>query len=198
MTDEVLETIQKYHNICNYIHLPVQSGSSPMLKKMNRGYTREWYLERIKSIKKIIPGCAISTDIITGFCDENEEDHNQTLELMKEVEFDFSYMFFYSERPKTLAQRKYDDNIPTEIKKRRLQEVIALQREHSIKKNSACVGKIMEVLVEGPSKKSPLEFSGRNSENCKVVFPKENSKKGMYVNVLIEDFTAATLKGKII
>ena len=198
MTDEVLETIQKYPNICNYIHLPVQSGSSPILKKMNRGYTREWYLERIESIKRIIPGCAISTDMITGFCDESEEDHLETLSLMNKVEFNFSYMFFYSERPKTLAQRKYEDNIPTLIKKRRLQEVIDLQREHSIKHNQSFVGKIVEVLVEGPSKKSPLELSGRNNENCKVVFPKENAKKGDYVNVIIKDFTSATLKGKIV
>ena len=198
MTDEVLETMQKHQNICNYIHLPVQSGSSPILKKMNRGYTKEWYLERIDAIKRIIPGCAISTDIITGFCDESEEDHQETLDLMKKVEFNFAYMFFYSERPKTLAQRKFDDNIPTETKKRRLQEVIDLQREHSIKSNESCIGKVMEVLVEGPSKKSPLDFSGRNDENCKVIFPKENAKKGTYVNVLIESCTAATLKGKII
>jgi len=198
MTNDVLETIQKHHNICNYIHLPVQSGSSRILKKMNRGYTKEWYLERIKSIREIIPNCAISTDVITGFCDESEEDFNETLELMEKVKFDFSYMFFYSERPKTLAERKYEDNIPEKIKKYRLQKVIDLQREHSIESNRSCVGKIMEVLVEGPSKKSPLDFSGRNSENCKVVFPKENAEKGSYVNVLIEDFTAATLKGKIV
>lgn len=198
MTNDVLETIQKHNNICNYIHLPVQSGSSKILKKMNRGYTKEWYLERIKSIRKIIPNCAISTDVITGFCDESEEDFNETLDLMKKVKFDFAYMFFYSERPKTLAERKYEDNIPEKIKKSRLQKVIDLQREHSIESNESCVGKIMEVLVEGPSKKSPLDFSGRNSENCKVVFPKENAEKGSYVNVLIEDFTAATLKGKIV
>jgi tRNA-2-methylthio-N6-dimethylallyladenosine synthase len=136
--------------------------------------------------------------MITGFCDESEEDHLETLSLMKKVEFNFSYMFFYSERPKTLAQRKYEDNIPTLIKKRRLQEVIDLQREHSIKHNQSFVGKIVEVLVEGPSKKSPLELSGRNNENCKVVFPKENAKKGDYVNVIIKDFTSATLKGKIV
>ena len=198
MTNDVLETIQKHNNICNYIHLPVQSGSSKILKKMNRGYTKEWYLERIKSIREIIPNCAISTDVITGFCDESEEDFNETLELMEKVKFNFSYMFFYSERPKTLAERKYEDNVPEKIKKSRLQKVIDLQREHSIESNKSCVGKIMEVLVEGPSKKSPLDFSGRNSENCKVVFPKENAEKGSYVNVLIEDFTAATLKGKIV
>jgi tRNA-2-methylthio-N6-dimethylallyladenosine synthase len=198
MTDDVLEIISKYRNICNYIHLPVQSGSSEILKKMNRGYSQEWYMNRINAIKRIIPGCAISTDVITGFCDESDEDFEQTLDLMDKVRFDFAYMFFYSERPKTLAERKYEDNIPLKIKKSRLQKVIDLQREHSLIKNKKNVGKIMEILVEGPSKKSPLEFCGRNDENYKVVFPKENSKKGTYVNVLINDFTSATLKGKIV
>jgi tRNA-2-methylthio-N6-dimethylallyladenosine synthase len=198
MTDEVLETIQKYKNICNYIHLPVQSGSSSILKKMNRGYTHEWYMDRINAINRIIPGCAISTDIITGFCDESEEDFEETLALMNKVKFDFSYMFFYSERPKTLAERKYDDNVPLQIKKSRLQKVIDLQREHSLIKNEKNVGKVMQVLVEGPSKKSPLEFCGRNDENYKVVFPKEDAQKGTYINVLINSFTSATLKGKIV
>ena len=198
MTDEVLETIQKYKNICNYIHLPVQSGSSSILKKMNRGYTHEWYMDRINAINRIIPGCAISTDIITGFCDESEEDFEETLALMDKVKFDFSYMFFYSERPKTLAERKYDDNVPLQIKKSRLQKVIDLQREHSLIKNEKNVGKVMQVLVEGPSKKSPLEFCGRNDENYKVVFPKEDAQKGTYINVLINSFTSATLKGKIV
>jgi tRNA-2-methylthio-N6-dimethylallyladenosine synthase len=198
MTDDVVHVMKKYRNICNYIHLPVQSGSSKILQKMNRGYSKEWYLKRIKSIREIIPDCAISTDIITGFCDESDEDFQQTLDLMKKVEFNFSYMFFYSERPKTLAERKYKDNVPLEIKKSRLQKVIDLQKEHSLKINESSVGKIMEVLVEGPSKKSELEYCGRNDENCKVVFPKENSKEGDYVNVLIERFTSATLIGKII
>ncbi len=198
MTDDVVHVMKKYRNICNYIHLPVQSGSSKILQKMNRGYSKEWYLQRIKSIREIIPDCAISTDIITGFCDESDEDFQQTLELMKKVEFNFSYMFFYSERPKTLAERKFKDNVPLEIKKSRLQKVIDLQKEHSLKSNEASVGKIMEVLVEGPSKKSPLEYCGRNDENYKVVFPKVDSKEGDYVNVLIERFTSATLIGKII
>ena len=198
MTDEVIHTMNKYENICNYIHLPVQSGSSKILKKMNRGYTQEWYLERIKSIRKIIPDCAISTDIITGFCDETEEDFNNTLDLMNKVKFDFAYMFFYSERPKTLAERKYQDNIPEEIKRSRLQKVIDLQRKHSLRSNKACIGKVMEVLIEGVSKKSDLDFSGRNSENCKVVFPKENAIIGTFVNVLIEQCTPATLIGKIV
>mgnify|MGYP001161569758 FL=1 len=198
MTDDVVHVMKKYRNICNYIHLPVQSGSSKILQKMNRGYSKEWYLKRIKSIREIIPDCAISTDIITGFCDESDEDFQETLDLMKKVEFNFSYMFFYSERPKTLAERKYKDNIPLEIKKSRLQKVIDLQKEHSLKSNKSSVGKIMEVLVEGPSKKSALEYCGRNDENYKVVFPKEHSKEGDYVNVLIERFTSATLIGKII
>ena len=198
MTDEVIHTMNKYDNICNYIHLPVQSGSSKILKKMNRGYTKEWYLERIKSIRKIIPDCAISTDIITGFCDETEEDFNCTLDLMNKVKFDFAYMFFYSERPKTLAERKYEDNVPEEIKRSRLQKVIDLQREHSLKSNQACIGKVMQVLIEGTSKKSDLDFSGRNSENCKVVFPKKNAIIGTFVDVLIEKCTAATLIGKIV
>ena len=198
MTDDVVHVMKKYRNICNYIHLPVQSGSSKILHKMNRGYSKEWYLKRIKSIREIIPDCAISTDIITGFCDESDEDFQETLNLMKKVEFNFSYMFFYSERPKTLAERKYKDNVPLEIKKSRLQKVIDLQKEHSLKSNESSVGKIMEVLVEGLSKKSALEYCGRNDENYKVVFPKEDSKEGDYVNVLIERFTSATLIGKII
>ena len=198
MTDDVLHIMQKYKNICNYIHLPIQSGSSAVLKKMNRGYTREWYLDRIKAIRKIIPGCAISTDIITGFCGETNEDHEKTLSLMDMVKFDFAYMFFYSERPKTLAQRKYEDDIPLEVKKERLQEVIDLQRTHALESNRKCIGKTFEVLIEGPSKKSEDNFCGRNSENTMIVFPKENVEKGQYVNVLIEDCTAATLKGKIV
>ena len=198
MVAKVIPTMNKYDNICNNNHLPVQSGSSKILKKMNRGYTKEWYLERIKSIRKIIPDCAISTDIITGFCDETEEDFNCTLDLMNKVKFDFAYMFFYSERPKTLAERKYEDNVPEEIKRSRLQKVIDLQREHSLKSNQACIGKVMQVLIEGTSKKSDLVFSGRNSENCKVVFPKDNAIIGTFVDVLIEKCTAATLIGKIV
>jgi len=198
MTDEVIHTMNKYENICNYVHLPVQSGSSKILKKMNRGYTKEWYLDRIKSIRNIIPDCAISTDIITGFCDESEEDFNETLNLMKEVKFDFAYMFFYSERPRTLAERKYEDNVPEDTKRARLQKVIDLQRKHAAESNEACIGKTVKVLIESTSKKSNLDFSGRNDENCKVVFPKENAVKGTFVNVLIEKCTSATLIGKIV
>ena len=198
MTDEVIHTMNKYENICNYVHLPVQSGSNKILKKMNRGYTKEWYLDRIRSIRNIIPDCAISTDIITGFCDESEEDFNETLNLMKEVKFDFAYMFFYSERPKTLAERKYEDNVPEDTKRARLQKVIDLQRKHATESNEACIGKTVKVLIESTSKKSNLDFSGRNDENCKVVFPKENAVKGTFVNVLIEKCTSATLIGKIV
>ena len=198
MTDKVLHTMQKYKNICNYIHLPVQSGSSTVLKKMNRGYTREWYLDRIDAIKRIIPDCAISTDIITGFCGETDQEHKETLSLMNKVKFDFAYMFFYSERPKTLAQRKFDDDIPLETKKARLQEVIDIQREHSLESNRRQIGKVVEVLVEGLSKKSNDFYCGRNSENTMIVFPKEKVKKGDYVFVKIKDCTAATLKGEIV
>jgi tRNA-2-methylthio-N6-dimethylallyladenosine synthase len=198
MTDEVIHTMNKYENICNYVHLPVQSGSNKILKKMNRGYTKEWYLDRIRSIRNIIPDCAISTDIITGFCDESEEDFNETLNLMKEVKFDFAYMFYYSERPKTLAERKYEDNVPEDTKRARLQKVIDLQRKHATESNESCIGKTVKVLIESTSKKSNLDFSGRNDENCKVVFPKENAVKGTFVNVLIEKCTSATLIGKIV
>jgi tRNA-2-methylthio-N6-dimethylallyladenosine synthase len=198
MDDEVLHTMAKYENICKYIHLPVQSGNNEILHRMNRGYTREWYLERIKAIRTIMPDCSISTDIITGFCGETEENHADTLSLMREVKYEFAYMFFYSERPKTLAERKYEDDVPEEVKKRRLQEVIDIQNANSLVANQAAIGKVFKVLIEGPSKKSPEFLSGRNSQNAMVVFPKENFKKGEYVNVLIESSTSATLLGKAV
>lgn len=198
MDDEVLHTMSKYENICKYIHLPVQSGNNEILHRMNRGYTREWYLERIKAIRTIMPDCSISTDIITGFCGETEENHADTLNLMREVKYEFAYMFFYSERPKTLAERKYEDDVPEEVKKRRLQEVIDIQNANSLVANQAAIGKVFKVLIEGPSKKSPEFLSGRNSQNAMVVFPKENFKKGEYVNVLIESSTSATLLGKAV
>lgn len=197
MTDEVLEVMAKYENICNNIHLPVQSGSSRILEKMNRGYTREWYLERIAAIRRIIPGCGISTDIITGFCGETEEDHQETLSLMKEVGYDFAYMFAYSERPKTLAERKYKDDVPEETKNRRLAEVVALQRESSALKAKEGVGKVHKVLVEGVSKKSEDMLMGRNSENMVVVFPKGTHQKGDYVNVMVDRCTTSTLIGEV-
>ncbi len=196
MQDDVLHTIAKYENICNYIHLPVQSGNSRILELMNRGYTREWYLNRIKAIRKIIPDCGISMDIISGFCTETEEDHKDTLTLMEAVIYDFGYMFSYSERPNTQAQRKLNDDVSAETKKRRLQEIIELQMKHSLIRTKEQVGKTHKVLVEGVSKKSKEELYGRNSQNTVVVFPKENYKPGDYVLVNIEECTSATLKGK--
>jgi len=198
MTDNVLHVIAKYENVCKYIHLPVQSGNSRVLDMMNRGYDREWYLGRIESIKKIIPECGISTDVITGFCSETEEEHQQTISLMESVVYDFAYMFFYSERPKTLAERKYPDDIPEEVKKRRLAEVIDVQRAHSAIRIKGMVGKTYRVLVEGISKKSDDMMMGRNSQNAVVVFPKQNCVKGTYVNVFVDNCTSTTLIGKVI
>ena len=178
--------------------MPVQSGSTRMLEMMNRGYTREWYIDRINAIRNIVPDCAISTDVITGFCSETEEDHKETISLMNWVKYDFAYMFAYSERPKTLAERKYKDDVHEEIKKRRLQEVVDLQQKNSSERTNRGVGKVHKVLVEGVSKKSKEEMSGRNSQNIVVVFPKENFKPGDYVNVLVSDSTGATLIGKVI
>ena len=198
MTDEVLETMAKYENICKYVHLPVQSGNSKILEAMNRGYTREWYLNRIEAINRILPGCGISTDIITGFCGETEEDHADTLSLLKQVQYDYAFLFMYSERPKTLAERKYKDDVPEEIKSRRQSEIVAIQRENSAIKTKAGVGKIHKVLIEGFSKKSDEMFMGRNTQNTVVVFPKENYKKGDYVNVLVTSCTASTLIGQVV
>ncbi len=198
MTDEVLYVMAKYENICKYVHLPVQSGSSRVLDIMNRGYTREWYLNRIAAIKRIMPDCGISTDVITGFCSETEEEHQETMSLMRLVQYDFAYMFMYSERPKTLAERKFKDDIPEEVKKRRLQEVVSLQHEHSAIKTKAGIGKIHRVLVEGVSKKSTEQLSGRNTQNIIVVFDKGNHKKGDYVNVLVERCTMTTLIGRVV
>lgn len=198
MTDDVLETMAKHHNICKYIHLPVQSGSSRVLEMMNRGYTREWYEERMAAINRIIPGCGISTDIITGFCSETEEDHELTMSLMRTIKYDYAYMFSYSERPKTLAERKYKDDVPEEIKSRRLTEIIDIQRANSHEKTAAGVGKTFEVLIEGFSKKSNEMLMGRNTHNTVVVFPKGNHKKGDYVNVKIDRFTTSTLIGNVV
>ena len=198
MTDDVLYVIAKHDNICKYVHLPVQSGSSVVLERMNRGYSREWYLDRIAAIRRIIPGCAISTDIITGFCGETEEDHQQTLSLMEQVQYDFAYMFAYSERPKTLAERKFKDDVEDEVKRRRLAEVVALQQKKSALRTETGVGKIHRVLIEGVSKKSAEMLSGRNSQNTTVVFPKENFEKGQFVDVLAERCTTSTLIGKVI
>ena len=198
LTEDVARVMAKYENICNYIHLPVQSGNSEVLKKMNRGYTREWYLDRMNMIRRIVPDVGMSTDIITGFCGETEAQHQETLSLMEEVKFDFAYMFKYSERPKTLAERKFEDNIPEETKIKRLNEVIAIQMQHSLESNKKDIGKIFKVLIEGTSKKSEEQLFGRNSQNKVIVFPKEQYKKKEYVMVKVEDCTAATLKGKAV
>jgi tRNA-2-methylthio-N6-dimethylallyladenosine synthase len=198
ISDKVLFTMAKYENICKYIHLPVQSGSSIVLKKMNRTYDRDWYMKKIDRIKEIIPECAISSDIICGFCAETEEDHKDTLSIIEYSDYSMSYMFFYSERPGTLAARKYEDDIPEEVKKRRLDEVIRLQNQISYRHNSRDVGKVFKVLIEKVSKKSEEEFAGRNSQNKMIVFPRQDSKIGDYVFVRVTDFTQATLKGVIV
>ncbi len=198
MTDDVLHTMARYENICNYIHLPIQAGNNDILEKMNRGYTREWYLDRIRAIRRIIPDCAISTDIMTGFCSETVAQHEETLDVMKQVKYQFAYMFAYSERPKTLAERKLEDDVPHKEKKRRLNEVITLQQQHSRESNERAVGHTFRVLIEGTSKKSDKDLFGRNSQNTVIVFPKEHYEPGQYVNVKIHGCTAATLLGKVV
>jgi len=197
MSDELLDTIAAYPNICKFIHLPAQSGSTRILEKMNRKYTREWYLGRIKAIREKIDGCSITTDIIAGFCTETEEDHMETLSLMETVGFDFAYMFKYSERPDTFAAKNFADDVPEAVKARHLQEIINLQNKLSLKSNKKDIGKIFEVLVEGTSKRSKDFVSGRNSQNKMVIFPQNNYKPGDYVNVLIKDCTSASLKGVV-
>lgn len=198
MGDDVLEVIAKYENVCSYIHLPVQSGNTAMLKRMNRGYSREWYMDRIAAIKRIIPNYCISTDIISGFCDETDEEHQDTISLMKEVEFGFAYMYKYSERPKTLAERKFEDNVPEEVKSARLEEIIALQGQHSLKQHQEQVGKTVKVLIEGPSKRSDEQLFGRDDRNSVVIFDRGELKKGQYVMVHIKDCTSATLFGDVV
>ena len=197
ITDEVLHTIARYSNICKYIHLPVQSGSSRILQMMNRTYTREWYLSKVQRIRELIPGCGLSTDVISGFCTETEEDHDLTMSLMKECRYDLAYMYFYSERPGTLAARRFEDDVPETVKKRRLQEIVALHRKQSLVSMQSMLGKTVSVLIEGDSKKSDQHWAGRSDDNKMVVFPKTNDliHKGMYMDVLIEDCTAGTLLG---
>jgi tRNA-2-methylthio-N6-dimethylallyladenosine synthase len=199
ITDDVLHTMAKYENICKYIHLPVQSGSTRILQLMNRTYTREWYMAKVDRIREIMPDCGISSDIITGFCTEEEPDHQDTIEVMNYSRYDFSYMFFYSERPGTLAQRRYRDDVPEEIKKKRLQEIVEVQNKLSLQSNKKDVGNIFKVLIEGDSKRSGKNWTGRNSQNKVIVFPKENYelKKGDYVTVKVTDCTQATLLGQI-
>ena len=197
MTIDVIETMSKYNNICNYIHLPIQSGSDRILKKMNRLHTRKEYLDLIKKIREIIPNCGISHDMITGFPSETERDHQDTLSLMEEVKYDFGYMFAYSERPGTYAARHFKDDISPEIKQRRLEEIITLQQKHSLERNKSFINKNCEVLIDKESKKSNDFWSGRTTENNVVVFPKYNFKLGDTVNVDISDCTTATLIGNI-
>lgn len=199
ITDEVLRTIARHENICNYIHLPAQSGNSRILELMNRGYTREWYLQRVDKIREILgEECGISSDMITGFCSETEEEHKDTLTLMNIVKYDYAYMFFYSERPGTLAAKKLADDISPDVKSRRLAEIIKKQRELSYERNLLDVGKVFKVLIEGNSKRSDDDLQGRNTANKVIIFPKENKSKGEYVNVLVESCTGGTLIGRIV
>lgn len=199
ITDEVLYTMKKYDNICKYIHLPAQSGNSRVLELMNRTYTREWYMDRIDAIRRILgEECGISQDMIAGFCTETEEEHQDSLSLLTYANFDFGYMFAYSERPGTLAAKKFADDIPEDVKKRRLSEIIEVQRRISLERNQKLLGTVQRVLIEGPSKKSEDDLSGRNDQNKMVVFPREHYQKGQYVDVLITECNAATLLGRVV
>ena len=200
ITDDVLHTIARHENICKYIHLPVQSGSTRILQLMNRTYTQEWYMKKVDRIREIIPDCGLSSDVISGFCTETEPDHHETLKVMEYSKYDMSYMFIYSERPGTLAHRRYTDDVPATVKKRRLQEIVELQGRLSLQSNMEDIGKTFIVLIEGDSKKSSSEWMGRNTHNKVIVFPKENFefKKGEYVLVEVYDCTKATLLGKIV
>jgi len=198
ITDDVLYTMATYDNICKHIHFPVQSGNSRILKKMNRTYDREWYIAKIDRIREILPGCGISSDMITGFCSETEEEHQDTLSMMDYVRYDMTYKYYYSERPGTLAEKKYEDDVPYEVKKRRLQEIVDLQLKHSLENNTADIDKEFEVLIEKLSKKSDQQFAGRTTNNKMVVFDKEDAKIGDYVTVKIKSVTSATLLGQII
>lgn len=193
ITDEVLFTMQQYENICNYIHLPVQSGSSRVLQMMNRTYSREWYIAKVNRIRELLPDCGLSTDMITGFCTETEEEHKESLSLMEYCKYDLAYMYFYSERPGTLAARRFEDDVPLETKKRRLAEMVALHRIHSLESMQKDVGKTFKVLVEGVSKKNEEELYGRTDHNKVVIFPKGNLQKGDYIKVTIDRCTAGTL-----
>ena len=197
ISDNVLFTMAKYENICKYIHLPVQSGSTRILQMMNRTYTSEWYMNKVRRIREVMPECGLSTDVITGFCSETEEDHHATMQLMEQCNYDLAYMYFYSERPGTLAERQYEDDVPEEIKKRRLAEVVALHRIQSLTSMQKMIGKKVLVLIEGNSKKSQDHWAGRSDNNKVVVFLKDeyNLRKGAYANVLITDCTAGTLLG---
>ena len=199
ITDDVLHTMKRYDNICKYIHLPAQSGNSRVLKLMNRTYDRPWYLGKIGRIREILgEDCGISTDMISGFCSETEDEHQESMSLMEYVQYDYAYMFAYSERPGTLAAKKYPDDIPEDVKKRRLSEIIARQLTHSARRNQRHIGQVQRVLVEGPSKRSDAELCGRNDQNKMVVFPAESVQKGQYVNVLVTECSSATLRGQVV
>ncbi len=198
MVDEVLHMMASYENICPYIHLPVQSGNTEVLERMNRGYSREWYLDRIAAIRRMMPDCAITTDIISGFCGETEEQHQETLSLMDEVNYDYAFMYKYSERPKTLAERRFEDDVPDDVKGRRLEEIINKQLQHSLILNERQIGSIHKVLIEGHSKRSTEDYCGRTGGNKMVIFPKSSIEKGSYVHVKISSCTSATLFGEII
>ena len=199
ITDDVLHSMARHENICKYIHLPVQSGNSGVLERMNRGYSREWYLEKINRIREILgPSCGISSDMIAGFCGESDEAHSDTLSLMDQVKYDFAYMFMYSERPGTLAEKKYKDDVASEVKKQRLDAIIQKQNQHSLELYQREIGKTHKVLIEGYSKRSADFLQGRNSANKVIIFPKENKIKGQYVNVLVEACSKATLLGKMV
>ncbi|MCB0395604.1 MAG: tRNA (N6-isopentenyl adenosine(37)-C2)-methylthiotransferase MiaB [Flavobacteriales bacterium] len=198
ITEDVLHTMAAHENICNYIHLPVQSGNSRILEKMNRGYTREWYMDRVEMIRRIIPDIAISTDVICGFCSEEEADHQETLSMMEWAAFDFAYMFKYSERPGTLAERKYSDDVTESLKTKRLEQVIELQQRMSLESNEKDIGKVFRVLVEGVSKRSQEHLYGRNDQNKVMIFPKGNLVRGQYVHVRADRCTAATLMGEVV
>jgi tRNA-2-methylthio-N6-dimethylallyladenosine synthase len=200
ITDDVLHTMAKYENICKYIHLPLQSGSTRILQLMNRSYTREWYMAKVDRIKEIMPECSISSDVIAGFCTETEVDHQDTLSMMEYAKYEMSYMFFYSERPGTLAQRRYTDDIPEDVKKRRLQEIVSMQNRLSLESYKQDIGKTFKVLIEATSKRSDADWMGRNSQNKVVIFPKGNRlhKPGDYVEVKVKDCTQATLFAEMV
>ncbi len=199
ITDDVLHTMAKYENICNYIHLPAQSGNSNVLKRMNRTYDREWYIQKIDKIREILgEDCGISTDMITGFCGETDEEHAESLSLMEYAKYDYAFMFAYSERPNTPAAKKSTDDIPEATKQRRLQDMIEVRLRHSLARNQRAVGQVHKVLVEGPSKKNEAEYCGRNDQNKVVIFPKGTTQKGDYIHVLVTECSSATLRGEVV
>jgi len=198
MTDDVLYAMAKYHNICKYVHLPVQSGNTRILELMNRTYTREWYIDRIAAVRRIVPEAALSTDIIAGFCSETEQDHQDTLSLLDEVKFELAYTYMYNERPGTSAAKKFKDDVPDEVKKRRLAEIIELHRGHTLQRNQEDLGKTYEILLEGTSSKSDEHLYGRNSQNKVIIVPKGNLKPGQYVYAKVTDCTSGTLIGELV